>query len=257
MSGGSWLPPCVRSPARVRRLLIKVTRSRRWRRDARLFMAALPLIAGCGASPTAPCTDQYGRGETTLNELKVSCATLGPQMRCQAIADVGGLYVYCAMERDVTQAANWTIADSAVARVASAGTFEAVSAGHTVVQATWNNLAAARAIAVFPGTAPLPTNEIFGNVSDAAQGPAIGISGAVVQVLDGLVAGQTATSGVPPPLLPGYVGPLGGAGYYRILGVPIGTYHIRITKDGYVSQDRIVTVINAGSPVADFQLVKE
>ena len=75
----------------------------------------------------------------------------------------------------------------------------------------------------------------------------------MIQVLDGLVAGQTGTSGVPPTLLPGYLGPFGGPGYYRILGVPPGTYHLRIDKDGYASRDQTVTV-SSGSPDADFQL---
>jgi hypothetical protein len=75
----------------------------------------------------------------------------------------------------------------------------------------------------------------------------------VRHVLDGLVANHAATSGVPPSLLPGYLGPFGGAGYYRILGVPPGTYHLRISKNGYASQERTVTV-TIGSPAADFQL---
>jgi hypothetical protein len=225
-----------------------------------LVLLTLPLIAACGASPTAPCTDQYGRGETGLNELKVSCATVGSQLQCQSIADIAGLYVYCPMQQDVTQAASWTIADSTIGRVTAPGVFQALAPGHSVIHATWNGLDSMNfgsiPIAVFPGTAPMPTGEISGTVSEAGQSLLVPIGGAVVQVLDGLVAGQTATSGVPPPILPGYFGPIAGASYYRILGVPPGTYHVRITKDGYISQDRIVTIGNVGSPAVDFQLVK-
>ena len=113
-------------------------------------------------------------------------------------------------------------------------------------------------MSVFVGTPPLPTYEIAGGVYlkgqvSAPGSPAVAINGAVVQILDGLVAGRTAISGVPPALLPGYVGPFGGPGYYRLLGVPPGRYRLRITKDGYITQEQDVSV-TGGSPVANVQL---
>ncbi|HEX3703602.1 MAG TPA: carboxypeptidase-like regulatory domain-containing protein [Vicinamibacterales bacterium] len=223
-----------------------------------LALGAAAVGLACGGSPTAPCTDQQGRGDTTLNSIKVSCAASGAQLQCEADAFVQGLYVYCPMQQDVTQAAEWIAGDSTVIRAAAPGVFTALAAGHTFVHGTWHGLDSDNfgrtPVAVFPGTAPLPTYEIFGNVSIAGQTPSSSpVTGAVIEVLDGLVQGQTATSGMPPALLPGYLGPFGGPGYYRILGVPPGTYRLRISKEGYASQERSVTV-EVGSPVADFQL---
>jgi len=228
-------------------------------RDVLMLFGLLPLVLSCGSSPAAPCLDQNGRGDTRFNEIKLSCVTTASQLQCQAVADIAGLYVYCPMSEDVTQAADWTVGDGSVVRTLMPGVFAAVATGHTFVHATWHGLDSndfgRNPVAVFPGTAPLPTYEVFGTVSQAGQTPSASpISGAVIQVLDGLVAGQMATSGVPPALLPGYLGPFGGQGYYRILGVPPGTYHLRISKDGYASQDRTVTV-STGSPSADFQLL--
>lgn len=228
-------------------------------RDVLMWLGPVPLVLSCGGSPTAPCTDQYGRGDTTFNEIKLSCATTASQLQCQAVADIGGLYVYCPMQQDVTQSAEWIVGDGSVVRTVTPGVFAAAATGHTFVHATWHGLDSndfgRTPVAVFPGTAPLPTYEVSGTVWLAGQTPSASpIGGAVIQILDGLIAGQMATSGVPPPLLPGYFGPTGGPGYYRILGVPSGTYHLRINKDGYASQDRTV-IVSAGSPVADFQLL--
>ena len=221
--------------------------------------AAVMMCVNCGGSPTAPCTDQYGRGDTHLNEIKVSCVTVGSQLQCHALADIGGLYVYCPRQQDVTETATWIASDASIVRALTPGVFTAIGVGHTAVHAVWSGLdsddSARTPIAVFPGTAPLPTYEIFGSVWRDGQTPATSyIAGAVIEVLDGLIAGQSSTSGLPPPLLPGYLGPFGGPGYYRILGVPPGTYRLRISKNGYLSQERTVSV-STGDPLANFQLV--
>lgn len=227
-------------------------------RRGTLLIHAAAIIVSCGAcSPTAPsCTDQYGRGATSVNSLDVSCSTVGTNLQCQAVAsNRNNLYVYCPIEEDVTQAAAWTIGDPTVVRIVAPGIFQAVGSGRTFVRAAWQYMnSVMRPVAVFAGTPPLPTYEVFGSVYQKGQTIATGaINGATIEILNGLVAGLTATSGVPPPLLPGYLGPFGGPGYYRLLGVPPGTYRLRITKDGYVSQERDVTV-TVGSPGADFQL---
>jgi hypothetical protein len=136
--------------------------------------------------------------------------------------------------------------------------FTAVGTGDTVAVATWQNMftayTAGQPVSVFPNTPPLPTHEIFGLVWQAGSTPASSyIDGAVIQILDGLVAGRMATSGGPTPALPGYI-VFDGTGRYHLLGVPPGTYHLQATRSGYVSQQVTVTVTGQGSPEADFQL---
>jgi hypothetical protein len=79
------------------------------------------------------------------------------------------------------------------------------------------------------------------------------MAGAVVQILDGLVAGRTSTTGVPPPLLPGYLGPFETDGY-RLLSVPPGRYRLRVTKDGYTPQEADATVTEVAGDRINFTL---
>ncbi len=223
------------------------------------FLAAGLIGGGLAChSPSAPsCTDQYGRGSTTPDYLEIKCSATDSNLQCRAVAtNRPDLYVYCIVEFDVTQGATWTVGDGSVATSLGSGVFMAAAPGDTFVRADWQGIASAlRPVSVFAGTPPLPTVEIFGSVWQAGQTPATSyIDGATIRILNGLVAGRTATSGVPPPLLPGYVGPFGGSGYYRLLGVPPGTYRLQITKDGYASQERDVTLDGTASPAVDFQL---
>jgi hypothetical protein len=192
--------------------------------------------------------------------IKVSCATVGSQLSCRAVADINDLYVYCPMQQDVTQDALWSVGDATIIRAVAPGVFAAVGTGHTVVHAAWHAIDSSdyglTPIAVFPGTPPLPTSEVYGNVSLAGQTLSSGpVTGAVIEMLDGVLAGQTAISGVPPSLLPGYLGPFGGPGYYRFLGVPPGEYRLRISKDGYGSQEHTAMVsTGSGSNAVNFEL---
>ena len=225
-------------------------------RGTLLIVAATLSCIGC--SPDAPsCIDKYGRGAGGPSAVDISCQPIGPNLRCQAVAtNRHDMYVYCPLDQDVTQSAEWMIADPSIVRSVEPGVFSAVGIGDTFVRAKWTYFTSwMQPVSVFTGTPPLPTSEIHGTVSRAGQTPATGfIDGAVIQILDGLIAGRMAISGTPPPLPPGYVGPLGGRGYYRLLGVPAGTYRLRITKDGYASQEREVTVNPPGGPSANFQL---
>jgi hypothetical protein len=215
--------------------------------------AAAPLIfllAACNGNPEAPTRTGVPMVFVTCNrfgtdplgcEARVSCS-LGP----------------CApgTPRDVTQAAVWTPGDSSVVMVIGPGLIQAVGTGDTFVQAAWQTgYSAVQPVSVFPGMPPLPTFEIFGSVYQKGQTPASGaINGAVVEILNGSIAGRSAISGVPPPLLPGYGGPIGGPGFYRLIGLPPGTYRLHITKEGYASQERVVVLTGSGSASVQFEL---
>ena len=135
-------------------------------------------------------------------------------------------------------------------RVVSSGVVEAVAPGDTVIR-TSHPLAGdgSRSISVFPATAPLPTFVLAGTVvdgSDAARPP---LNGATVQILSGLVAGKTAVSGVAPPFLPGFWEPAPNfpAGSFDIFGVPQDSYRVRVSKAGYVTQERDVSALVGSS----------
>ncbi len=228
---------------------------------AAAFATIALLVAACGNPSGASCTDQYGRGSTQIDYVGVQCSTTGNVLQCQATASINPneLYVYCPPpSQDVTTAATWSADDATVLRVTAQGTFAAVGVGDTVVRAIWNNIRSyGRPVSVFPGTAPLLTVEIIGSVSLAGQTPAMGgINGALIEVLDGLVAGRSTTSGTVPPVLPGFVVWYGSPGGYAFFGVPSGVYTLRVSKPGYVTQERQVAVGGAtgGSNNYDFQL---
>lgn len=210
------------------------------------------LLVACDAeTPSGPT--RYG-----VPLLAVSCSTAGVNpLLCANRISCGGPYP-CAPEvptTDLTGQAIWESGNPAVVRIIEPGVVGAVGVGDTLVRARWQHYDAQRTVSVFAGTPPLPTNEIFGGVYEAGKTPATGaIVGATIEVIDGLLAGRSVTSGVPPPLLPGFFGPFGGPGYYRILGVPAGTYRLRVSMAGYVTQERDVTVAD-GSPSAEFQML--
>jgi hypothetical protein len=218
-------------------------------------LTVLPaLLLDCG-SPTAPDSRQ---GFIALRIVCDGSAT--SPLVCRAETYCTGLYRCpdpAADGADATQRATWSSEDPTIVRVIRPGVVEAVASGDTVLVADLSGVGgpARRAVSVFPGTAPLPTSEIFGSVWEAGKTVATGaLSGATVRVMNGIVAGRTATVGVPPALLPGYFGPFGGPGYYRILGVPAEAYQLQVSASGYVTEQRPVTVTTLGSSLADFQL---
>jgi hypothetical protein len=226
-------------------------------RCAKILPSIVIGLSACGG-PSAPtsCTDALGRGQTALNFLTLECATVGTMLNCQSTASISGLYVYCPRSEDVTTLAEWTVGDPAVLKVTAPGVFAATGVGQTFVRATWHGIdGGMRPVAVYPSTPPLPTGELDGTVYEEGQTIAAGaIDGASVEILDGLVAGQKVLSGVPPPLPPGFLGPFGGRGYYRLVGVPPGKYSARISKDGFVPQERTFTITGNGARILDIPL---
>jgi hypothetical protein len=226
-----------------------------YRRWTMTVLAAMGLLVACG-SPTAPDT------RVGYIALRIVCDGSGAApLGCTAETFCSGLYRCpdpAADGRDVTRAAIWSSADDTIVRLVGPGLFDRVGTGNTVIYASTSGVSAraAQTVGVFDRTAPLPTNEIFGSVWESGKTPATGaINGAIVEVRNGQIAGQRAVSGVPPLLLPGFFGPFGGLGYFRILGVPTGTYTLRTTVTGYVAQERTIVVPASGSPVADFTMV--
>jgi len=209
-------------------------------RRLKLMVGAVLVLSSHGAcsSSTSPsCTDQFGRGNTGLTEVVVYCSASSANLQCQAVQRSTGFYDYSPTQQDVTASVNWTSGDPAIVRSSGQGVFTAVGTGDTFVQAAYGGQSPTRPVSVFPHMPPLPTYDISGSVFQAGSTSGSSpIDSAVVQILDGLVAGRMATSSVPPPLLPGYSGPVGGRGFYRLLGVPPGTYHLQVTKSGYASQ---------------------
>ena len=204
---------------------------------------------GCGDSPTQP--QRFG-----TPTLFVRCDTLTPvALICRADVECLGGPCTRTTPTDLTSVATWTADHPGIVDIRSPGRIEPVGVGHTVVRATSGRLAGEQTIAVFPGVQPQPTYEISGMVTFVGASPIAtrALDGAVIEVLNGPLAGKSATSGSAPVLLPGYSGSVG-PGYYRILGVPPGAFRIRITKDGYLPQDREVSASVYGGPVANFDL---
>jgi hypothetical protein len=134
----------------------------------------------------------------------------------------------------------WNVDDPAVVRVTGPGLLEAVAPGDTLVHARWSISHYWRPVSVFPGTAPLPTYSVDGYIYEGTPTARVTLDGARIEVLNGVAAGRKAISGELPDPVPGYV-PLSVPGMYRINGVPSGTITIRVTKPGYLDQEREVT----------------
>jgi hypothetical protein len=96
--------------------------------QARIAIVTAALTVGCGGSPLKieNCKDQYGRGATALNVVKVTCDLIGgPEVSCRATADNSAdLYVYCPLSLDATNQTQWTSSDPSV------GVFDPSHPGH-------------------------------------------------------------------------------------------------------------------------------
>ena len=202
------------------------------RRLACTALSTLLISAGgCERTPTSP--ERYG-----LPFAYIICD--GPS---GTITTACRAPVSCSMYRcpagtptDVTAVAVWTVDNTAVARVVAPGVVESVRDGHTVLRASWTHSSYFVPIGVFPGTGPLQTYEYAGMVFDGAAAPRTPLDGVTVEIISGLAAGRTTVSGAMPDLLPGSTA-FPGSGRYIFFGIPSGTYRLRLSKPGYVTQE--------------------
>lgn len=112
-------------------------------RTVTVFILAL-LLADCGGNPLSikDCKDQYGRGGTAPNILRVSCTSAGSDVRCQSIADNSASnYVYCPTSLDATAQTTWTSSNPSVAVFdQSPGFLRGTGMGMTVITMNYQGL---------------------------------------------------------------------------------------------------------------------
>ena len=217
----------------------------------------LTLLLSCVACSNSAAPDT--RGGVLYIAIECPTSAVDPLM-CAARASCD-LYPCPGLPKDVTALATWTSANPLVVTITTPGVVRATGIGDTVVSAEWSNSSTPRTISVFPNMKPVATYFIDGSVyrkgMTAFTGP---ISGAVVEILNTarpsdssqFVVGLKAVTGgapSPSPSPPGFftnVRP----DRYQFLGIPAGEYNLRVTADGYVSQERTV----AQGSGADFAL---
>jgi hypothetical protein len=200
------------------------------------FFVALTLPAvACGSTPTEP--ERHG-----IPQVTIAC-TVASDTATVCRAPIGCALYPCASgtPSDVTQTADWKADDPSVATVVGPGIVLSVGVGNTVLRVAWKDTSFTTTyfipIAVFNGTAPLPTYEYEGTIYDGGGPPRTPLNGASVEILAGLVAGRQTISGNQPDFFPGATIPPPIAGHYAFFGIPSGTYRLRVSKPGFVTQE--------------------
>jgi hypothetical protein len=214
-------------------------------------LLALTLVlaitgSGCGGTPTAP--DRHGSPV-----ILIDCGTeTQSTLQCRARV-VCGLYP-CpdGTPTEVTSTATWSIDDALVAKITGQGTIVSVAPGDTVVRAAAPTMSAgSQPIAVFAAMMPLPTHQLVGYVYEGPSwATGTEVDGARIEVVDGLIKGRTATSGLPPEPVPGWFTPSVAPGVFFIQGVPPGTIRLRVSHPGYVPAEHDATFTLLGGPAA-------
>jgi hypothetical protein len=167
----------------------------------------------------------------------ITCAVQNGVTQCRA--PVGCNLYPCAanIPADVTEVATWSVDDPTVARILGPGLVQSVAPGHTLLRVSWSPYSESwRPIAVFSGTAPLPTYSYGGLVFDGAGSPRTPLNGALVEVLNGLPAGRMMLTGTQPEAFPGAIA-IASPGHYAFFGMPEGPYRLRVSKSGYATQE--------------------
>jgi len=194
----------------------------------------LPAVA-CGSTPTAP--ERHGIPQvhlvcTVVSDTATVCRA---PITCELYPCASGT------PSDVTQVADWKTDDPSVATVVGPGIVTSAGVGNTVLRVAWKDTNFTTTyfipIAVFTGTAPLLTYEYEGTIYDGGGPPRTPLNGALVEILTGLVAGRQTISGNQPDSFPGATIPPRTAGHYAFFGIPSGTYRLRVSKPGFVTQE--------------------
>ena len=133
-----------------------------------LGLALVLMCVACGGNPVTP--DTRGGIEGVI----VDCPTpVSGALICTARATCA-LYPCPGLPSDVTAAATWASDDPGVVALTTAGTFQRVGIGNTVIRADWHFDESWRPVSVFANTPPLPTFEIAGNVYRKGMTPSAG-----------------------------------------------------------------------------------
>jgi hypothetical protein len=202
-----------------------------WRFSRAALVGLSLLCLQCGGSPTSP--ERHG-----IPQVTIVCVVQSNSLT-QCHAPVGCSWYPCAAGTpdDITQVATWSVDDPAVARIVGPGLLQSVAPGHTLLRVSSSAYSSYfRPIAVFAGTAPLPTYEYEGSVFDGGSPPRTPLNGALIEILNGLPAGRTTISGELPEFFPGAT-VVSAPGHYAFFGIPEGTYRVRVSKDGYATQE--------------------
>ena len=206
------------------------------------------VVAACGAlamecsSPTTPCIDSSGRGDTAPLSIVLSCAPQGPNAQCSAAPSYTA-YTYCPAPLSPV---SWASSNIAIATVSSTGFVGVVTRGEVDITATSGNLGPqVWSALVDPQQSPQVLYFLSGLIREN-DGSDTRISGATVEILDGYNSGRASA-------------PSNQFGAYQINRVLTNvTFTVRASRPGY--SPSIATYLvggpnsTTGPPFLDFRL---
>lgn len=191
-----------------------------------LIAMSVMTAVGCRSTSAPSCTDQYGRGSDQPDQLIVSCAAVGSDLQCSAVAtNTGGLYVYCPVTLTVTSATSWTSSAPAVATFTGSppGFLKVLAPGQVGITAVYGYLqGSAPTFTVAPSASPERLIQVSIIVEHSVTGARV--PDVVVEVTPARGAVQTCITGQTGSCFP-------------FLQVLTGTTHVRASKAGYQPVD--------------------
>jgi hypothetical protein len=181
------------------------------------------LAWSCDRNPTRPSSVNTGSVPTNpVISLEVTGPpSIAPGDSAQFTATAGKAD---GTSEDFTSQVTWRSSNAAVATVSPTGLVTAVASGECYLEVVYKGLQGQPAglLVVPPGT-----YRLAGQVTDGGLGSTVPVEGARVEVVAGVGRGLTALTN------PG--------GSYALFGVA-GDVEVRVTKDGYRTEDRRVVV---------------